>query len=873
MGDGFVTFKALQNRSSIGLERLSGSKGIVVSGGKHTLEYSTDGTNWTNMPDDTTITLNSGDSVYIRGTIAPTSGSKDFSRGSQYTQFKMSGKIAASGNCNALWDYINATSNTTIEIGKDWGYHLFYNCTALTTAPELPSTKLAEGCYYTMFSNCTSLTKAPELPATTLANNCYEGMFNGCTSLTKAPELPATTLVELCYQNMFNGCSSLNYIKCLATDISATYCTRNWVNGVSQTGTFVRPNTMSNWETGVDGIPYGWVESDKPIKYEDIANELLRTIPIESVPYQFLYQTYLSEYLDMGYNRDAYDTVYELILQYSPNVFANVETFVVSNDSNEKVITVDNNGDFYLKGVGGYDGKNTKVEDSNIKPLQDVISATGTIYTAGNNIDITNNVITSKGYTYNNGTITTDGSVTVQNNLDIVSPAGSTPTLKLQRGLTDDSYTDFLIYGQSGNLKIDKSTSGTQTNLLNLNENGELTVNGSEKITGKITATNAESHNLAYLGNELNLADVTSGNKLYLNFRNSTEPINEYIFCQGKGVPATEQRSDITCGNLNTSESIRSNFKLFNISSSDNNLYSRNINTVGWYKVAEIDGAMGANGTLHIGTAYFNSRPESYIVNFAEGWNDDSYYKYAVNAIILGNQSFASDVLIDKIGFIKSKSSPYTLSIYIHYNATVENNVSVALETGSGNITGGGTRFYTLTYDSAITDASFTNIYSTKSGVNLKGFSNDFITLGNELNLSDVTSGNICYLNYRGSTNPINEYRLCKGISNQSTYSDIRCGTLYQTSDITKKNVISDLDLDKAYDLIDKCQTIIYTLKDDERNKEQIGVIAQEIQEFFPEVVSADENGILAIDYSRLTVVIMKVLKDVIKRVQRLEEK
>ena len=71
--------------------------------------------------------------------------------------------------------------------------------------------------------------------------------------------------------------------------------------------------------------------------------------------------------------------------------------------------------------------------------------------------------------------------------------------------------------------------------------------------------------------------------------------------------------------------------------------------------------------------------------------------------------------------------------------------------------------------------------------------------------------------------------------------------------------------MDKAYDLIDKCQTIIYTLKDDERNKEQIGVIAQEIQEFFPEVVSADENNILAIDYSRLTVVI--------KRVQRLEEK
>lgn len=42
----------------------------------------------------------------------------------------------------------------------------------------------------------------------------------------------------------------------------------------------------------------------------------------------------------------------------------------------------------------------------------------------------------------------------------------------------------------------------------------------------------------------------------------------------------------------------------------------------------------------------------------------------------------------------------------------------------------------------------------------------------------------------------------------------------FQTSDINKKNIIGDLDLDKAYDLIDKCQTILYTLKDDDSDKE-----------------------------------------------------
>ena len=34
-------------------------------------------------------------------------------------------------------------------------------------------------------------------------------MFGGCTSLTTAPALPATTLAGGCYQEMFTGCTSL----------------------------------------------------------------------------------------------------------------------------------------------------------------------------------------------------------------------------------------------------------------------------------------------------------------------------------------------------------------------------------------------------------------------------------------------------------------------------------------------------------------------------------------------------------------------------------------------------------------------------------------------------------------------------------------
>ena len=94
----------------------------------------------------------------------------------------------------------------------------------------------------------------------------------------------------------------------------------------------------------------------------------------------------------------------------------------------------------------------------------------------------------------------------------------------------------------------------------------------------------------------------------------------------------------------------------------------------------------------------------------------------------------------------------------------------------------------------------------------------------------------------------------------------------FQNSDIKQKNIISDINLDKAYELVDKCQTIIYTLKEDPENKEQIGLIAQEVQEFFPELINTDKDGNLSLSYSKLTVVILKVLKDIIQRITSLEK-
>ena len=265
-----VTFTAKANSSSVGLTKISTGQ---------TLEYSTDGNTWSNMTTATTISLSSGQSVYIRGILS--SNNTD----SNNTQFTMSGNIKASGNINYLWD----KDNPDAALKGYCGAALFSGCTALTdvvelelpattlsercyrnmfrntritTAPALPATTLATYCYSSMFNNCTSLTSAPSLPAITLATYCYYYMFENCSALTTAPELPATTLVNYCYNNMFKNCSSLNYIKCLATNISASNCTVNWVSGVASTGTFVSDPNMYNWTIGVNGIPTDWVATN-----------------------------------------------------------------------------------------------------------------------------------------------------------------------------------------------------------------------------------------------------------------------------------------------------------------------------------------------------------------------------------------------------------------------------------------------------------------------------------------------------------------------------------------------------------------------------------------------------------------------------------
>ena len=162
-----------------------------------------DGKTWKPMTEDDIVMISEvGGKVYLRGNN-PDGFSHDMS---SYSQFIMSGSIAASGSIMSLVD----EEGVSKEIPGDYCFiNLFKSCRSLTQAPELPATTLRNSCYESMFEDCPRLTVAPELPATQLTTNCYNSMFASCESLMATPDLPATELAPACYGTMFAYCRNL----------------------------------------------------------------------------------------------------------------------------------------------------------------------------------------------------------------------------------------------------------------------------------------------------------------------------------------------------------------------------------------------------------------------------------------------------------------------------------------------------------------------------------------------------------------------------------------------------------------------------------------------------------------------------------------
>lgn len=228
-----------------------------------TLEYSLDNgntwTEWTESENVRSLTLAAGQTMHIRNTSETSTGFSTGSFSTDIYRFSFSANTYAGGNTNSLL----CKNPQNAVITENCFNRLFFS-TRLVTAPALPSTVIARGCYYYMFRECRWLVTAPEvLPATTTYPYCYYYMFEGCTLLIKAPKILAESITTNACGGMFQNDTLLNYIYTEMTQISAATSIQNWVNGVAATGDFYCPAELTI-PTGASGIPSGWTRHDLP---------------------------------------------------------------------------------------------------------------------------------------------------------------------------------------------------------------------------------------------------------------------------------------------------------------------------------------------------------------------------------------------------------------------------------------------------------------------------------------------------------------------------------------------------------------------------------------------------------------------------------
>lgn len=85
----------------------------------------------------------------------------------------------------------------------------------------------------------------------------------------------------------------------------------------------------------------------------------------------------------------------------------------------------------------------------------------------------------------------------------------------------------------------------------------------------------------------------------------------------------------------------------------------------------------------------------------------------------------------------------------------------------------------------------------------------------------------------------------------------------YIDSDERLKDVVgnAEFDINKLLDL----SIVYFNYKQDDTKKTHLGVIAQEIYDICPEIVNVDHNGYMSVEYDKLGLLALYILKKIYK--------
>ena len=247
--------------------------------------------------------------------------------------------------------------------------------------------------------------------------------------------------------------------------------------------------------------------------------------------------------------------------------------------------------------------------------------------------------------------------------------------------------------------------------------------------------------------------------------------------------------------------------------------------------------AMGYN-TSAIG---FASTAMGFDTTASGGYSTAMGYRtsaYGANAIAMGNETETNGNNTVAMGFNTFAGGANSTAMGDSTSASGANSTTMGIETRSGDYAS----LVIGQYNSSGFSATDANNYSP---------SNTAFVIGNGIN--DSNRSDAFKVMFNGDAT----------VSNDLTVS----GDVNVSSDARLKANIASLGSTIAKLLLIDGKS--YTMKKD--GKQKIGVLAQDVQKVFPELVSKDDNEMLAVNYQGLVPVLINALKEQDEKISRLE--
>lgn len=95
-------------------------------------------------------------------------------------------------------------------------------------------------------------------------------------------------------------------------------------------------------------------------------------------------------------------------------------------------------------------------------------------------------------------------------------------------------------------------------------------------------------------------------------------------------------------------------------------------------------------------------------------------------------------------------------------------------------------------------------------------------------------------------------------------------GSINNPSDINLKDNIEQLNI--STEDFNKLNPVSFTFKDDDQNKKHFGVIAQELETLYPELVNNNEIGFKTVNYIEMIPILLSQMKNMQEEIKKLKQ-